>query len=92
MWVGANGRTRWPDFTIEDRNGASWAWEHCGMLDQPDYEARWKRKLAWYADNKIERWTPTTPHGRLIVTEDGPNRGLDSSAIREMIKQLPDYA
>jgi hypothetical protein len=48
------------------------------MLDQPDYEKRWKAKLAFYEENKINRWSPWTPRGRLIVTEDGPKHGLDS--------------
>jgi hypothetical protein len=86
--IGENGRQRWPDFSIEDRNGETWYWEHCGMLDQPDYERRWKAKLAFYATNKIERWSKATPGGRLIVTEDGPKKGLDSLAIREMIDAL----
>jgi len=86
--IGENGRQRWPDFSIEDRNGETWYWEHCGMLDQPDYERRWKAKLAFYAANKIARWSKTNPVGRLIVTEDGPKKGLDSLAIREMIDGL----
>jgi hypothetical protein len=56
------------------------------MLDQPDYARRWKAKLAFYADNKIER--EKTPGGWLIVTEDGPQQGLDSPAIRKVIEQL----
>jgi hypothetical protein len=66
----------------------TWYWEHCGMLDQPDYERRWKAKLAFYAVNKIARWSKANPVGRLIVTEDGPKKGLDSLAIREMIDGL----
>ena len=58
------------------------------MLDQPDYERRWKAKLAFYADNKIERWSKTNSNGRLIVTEDGPKKGLDSAAIRKLIDAL----
>ena len=88
MLVGADGTRRWPDFTIEDLKGQTWAWEHCGLLDQPDYAARWKAKLDWYAKNKITRWSPKSPTGRLIVTEDGPNRGLDSGGIRQLIRQL----
>jgi hypothetical protein len=47
--IAPDGSTRWPDFSVEDRNGQTWFWEHCGMLDQPDYVARWKGKLAWSA-------------------------------------------
>jgi hypothetical protein len=86
--LGENGRQRWPDFSIEDRDGETWYWEHCGMLDQPDYARRWKAKLAFYAENKIERWGKTNQKGRLIVTEDGPKKGLDIPAIRELIETL----
>jgi hypothetical protein len=86
--IGTNGRRRWPDFSIEDRNGEVWFWEHCGMLDQPDYERRWNAKLAFYKENKIQPWSPETPNGRLIVTEDGGKKGLDSLAIREMIRSI----
>lgn len=58
------------------------------MLDQPDYARRWNAKLAFYAENKIDRWSKTTPSGRLIVTEDGPKKGLDTPAIRALIEQL----
>lgn len=86
--IGENGRQRWPDFSIEDRSGDTWYWEHCGMLDQPDYVQRWKTKLDFYAANKIERWSETNPKGRLIVTEDGPKKGLDSMVIRQLIDTL----
>jgi hypothetical protein len=58
------------------------------MLDQPDYIARWQCKLGWYAKHKIGRWSEPQPAGRLIVTEDGPAKGLDSSAIRDLIRRL----
>jgi hypothetical protein len=86
--IGANGRRRWPDFSIEDRNGEVWYWEHCGMLDQPDYQNRWQAKLAFYKENQVERWSPETPNGRLIVTEDGGKKGLDSLGIREIIRSI----
>lgn len=86
--IGENSRQRWPDFSIEDRDGETWYWEHCGMLDQPDYARRWNAKLAFYAENKIDRWSKAAPSGRLIVTEDGPKKGLDTPAIRALIEQL----
>ncbi|WP_294539492.1 AAA family ATPase [uncultured Rhodoblastus sp.] len=88
VFIGEHGHQRWPDFSIEDRNGRTWYWEHCGMLDQPDYLSRWKAKLAFYADNKVECWSEKNPSGRLIVTEDGPKKGLDSPAIRNLIEKL----
>ncbi|SFP37404.1 UvrD-like helicase C-terminal domain-containing protein [Bradyrhizobium sp. Ghvi] len=86
--IGADGETRWPDFSIEDRNGQTWYWEHCGMLGQQDYDDRWKKKLAFYDRNGVKPWREASPGGRLIVTEDGPEKGLDSAAIRKMIEAL----
>lgn len=86
--IGEDGRQRWPDFSVEDCDGETWYWEHCGMLDQPDYDRRWKAKLAFYRRNKIERWSETNTGGRLIVTEDGPRKGLDSAAISRLIERL----
>jgi len=86
--IGGDGETRWPDFSIEDRDGQTWYWEHCGMLGQEEYEERWQRKLAFYDKNGVKRWSPSTPGGRLIVTEDGKEKDLDSPAIREMVAKL----
>lgn len=86
--IDQHGSTRWPDFSIEDREGQTWYWEHCGMLDQPDYEKRWEKKLAFYQANNVTRWGASNPAGRLIVTEDGGNKGLDTLAIRTLIEKL----
>ena len=52
-----NGRTRYPDFTIEDaESGRKFYWEHCGMLLDPQYRERWERKLQWYRNNGILPW------------------------------------
>ncbi len=75
--IATGGSTRWPDFSIEDRHGQTWFWEHCGKLDQPDYAARWKRKLDRYSKHDIDQWSAALPTGRLIVTEDGPSKGLE---------------
>jgi ATP-dependent exoDNAse (exonuclease V) alpha subunit len=86
--IAPNGSKRWPDFSIEDPNGQVWFWENCGLLEQPDYVERWRKKLAWYAKHGIRRWSGAEPTGRLIVTEDGPSKGLDSLAIRDLIRRL----
>ena len=72
--IGENDRQRWPDFSIEDREGETWYWEHCGMLDQPDYANRWKAKLAFYAAQQDRALEQKKPNGRLIVTRTGPKR------------------
>lgn len=59
--LGAEGKTYYPDFTLNLPTGDIF-WEHLGMLDDQEYAAKWKVKQAWY-----------TKHfpGRLIVTVDG---------------------
>ncbi len=85
-----DGRTRYPDFTImDDDTGARYYWEHLGLLHNPDYETRWKRKLQEYRDASI------IPHdegggvaGTLIVTRDDERGGIDAKAIAELIREV----
>ena len=85
-----NRETRYPDLTIEDDDtGECYYWEHLGLLRNPDYAERWKRKLAWYRDANI------LPHeegggdaGTLIVTQDEPNGAVDSRKIAKLITEL----
>lgn len=57
-----DGRSARPDFTITAPGGRTVYWEHLGMLDDPEYAAKWERKRAWY-----------TAYG---ITEDGGQRGI----------------
>lgn len=82
-----NGQTRLPDFTIDTDEG-TWYWEHCGMMGNRQYVERWKRKLEWYNKQGITRWSEDNPDGRLIVTEDDLNGGIDSGAIHSLIGRL----
>jgi hypothetical protein len=75
------------DFLIETL-GKSWYWEHCGMLDDEHYRRRWDRKLKLYAANGFTMYSSANPQGKLIVTEDGPERGLDSKAIEALARNL----
>ena len=85
-----DGRTRYPDFTIvDDDTGARCYWEHLGLLHNPDYEARWTRKLNAYREACI------LPHdegggaaGMLIVTRDDKCGGIDSRVIAELIRDV----
>lgn len=81
------GIQRWPDFTIEHQ-GEVWYWEHCGMLRNPEYAARWERKKAAYLAEGISVWSPTAPDGRLVVTEDDNEAGLDSLALSQLAAEL----
>jgi hypothetical protein len=82
-----DGRGRWADFLIE-ANGKSWYWEHCGLMDDDSYRKRWARKLRLYAANGYTSYSDKNPEGRLIVTEDGPEKGLDSPALAELARKL----
>jgi ATP-dependent exoDNAse (exonuclease V) alpha subunit len=83
----SRGEARLPDFTIDTDDG-TWYWEHCGMMGSPQYVERWKRKLAWYEDQGITPWSPKNPSGRLIVTQDDPQGGIDSKKIFDLITAL----
>ena len=54
-----------PDFTIiRARDGKIIYWEHCGMMDDPDYRKKNAEKLAAYEENGIVPWD------NLIITYD----------------------
>lgn len=82
-----DGRGRWADFLIEAK-GKSWYWEHCGRMDDESYRNRWQRKLKLYAANGYTTYSDKNPEGRLVVTEDGPQKGLDSPALVELACKL----
>jgi hypothetical protein len=82
-----DGVERWPDFTIE-AGSEVWYWEHCGMLGDPQYRARWELKKASYQKEGISIWSEGNPSGRLIVTEDNATTGLDSGALHRMASSL----
>ena len=79
------GRTKYPDFTIMDYDtGDTWDWEHCGMMSDPLYKARWEEKKRFYSENGI------IENVNLIVTYDDENGGLDSSRIENLITKILD--
>lgn len=83
----ADGRTRYPDFTIADHaSGITYYWEHLGRLDDPIYRARWARKRTSYIAAGIRPYEEGGgPQGALIETRDDPNGGLDAAAIATLI-------
>ena len=84
------GRMRYPDFTISDHaRGVTFYWEHCGMLDEPAYQARWERKRAEYLAAGIKPWQEGGgPEGTLIETCDQPGGGLDAAMIAKVIQEV----
>ncbi len=70
-----------PDFTIlRKRDGKIIYWEHCGMMDIPEYRRRNERKLKEYEEAGIVPWD------NLIVTYDTVEGGLRGDLIEAMIK------
>ena len=82
---GAGGRHS--DFRIYAK-GQNWFWEHCGMLDNVHYRNRWNSKKKLYAENGFTVFSSENTGGRLIVTKDGPEQGLDTKAIEELARAL----
>jgi len=84
------GRTRYPDFTVDDsESGTVYYWEHCGMLNDPQYRLRWEKKQQWYRVNGVLPYQEGGgPHGTLIVTEDSVKGGISSVDMEAVIKQV----
>lgn len=79
--LNVGGFKKIPDFTIEDEeSGDVWYWEHCGMINDENYEKRWKAKERLYAANGIVEGK------NLIVTKEYGN-GLDSTEIKKIIEK-----
>lgn len=78
------GKIKRPDFKIEDYDtGVVWYWEHCGMMDDPQYARRWEEKKACYKKNGIEEGK------NLIVTYDD-HGSIDSTKINQIIEDTFD--
>ena len=56
------------------------AWEHFGMMDDPDYAARATEKLELYAENGF------FPGKNLIITMETPAKPLSSKLLKSVIK------
>lgn len=70
---GADGATRYPDFTITRGDSTKVYWEHLGMLDNPKYAVGWATKEAWYQANGIRSAAVGGgTRGTLITTSDIP--------------------
>jgi hypothetical protein len=83
----ANRSAPQADFKIE-ANGATWFWEHCAMLSDEKYRRRWEQKKELYAKHGFSAYSLDNPEGRLIVTEDSDENGLDTQAIDHLTRTL----
>ncbi len=83
----SGGRTRYPDFTVEDdASGTTYYWEHLGLLDDPAYHARWERKREEYLEDGIVPWSEGKDAERMLIkTSDDRRGGLDAQAIGKLI-------
>ncbi|MGG7643912.1 AAA family ATPase [Rhodovulum sp. YNF3179] len=86
-FVGYDGTSRFPDFTVEDDDtGQTILIEHLGMLNHPGYKSAWERKLEWYASNGV-----TTDGGRramLVITRDGADGSIDAAEINRQLAEV----
>lgn len=78
-----------PDFTIEDsESGTVYYWEHCGMMNNPEYAARWKGKKEWYMENGIlEPSAGEGENGTLLVTEETDKGAISIPEIDRIIEK-----
>lgn len=85
--VGADRRTRLPDFTITTPGGRIIYWEHLGMLGDPGYADGWERKKAWYSEQGVLPLEDGGgPAGALVWTDD--RDGVDVPAWRELAQSF----
>lgn len=74
-----DGIRKIPDFTIDDQeSGEIKYWEHCGMMNNPEYRKRWEMKKSFYEKNGIIEGE------NLIITYD-ENGSIDSQLIQKLI-------
>jgi hypothetical protein len=83
------GKTRYPDFTVEDEiGGRTIYWEHLGILEKDDYRRAWESKLAWYQANGVmPAGRGDGPNGMLITTKESRSSGFDVSSVQKAIQQ-----
>ncbi len=88
--VGRDGSVRYPDFTIDDaETGQKVYWEHLGMMHDPEYRARWEKKLAWYrAQDILPYGEGDGSGGTLVVTRDDEQGGIDSGRLEQLVEEV----
>lgn len=73
-----------PDFTIcTPKENRIIYWEHCGLMNDADYRAKWERKKKAYERTGISEWNKN-----LIVTYESQGNDLDIYGIRQHIAQI----
>jgi hypothetical protein len=84
------GRTRWPDFTIEDdASGVTYYWEHLGMLSDPAYAVRWdEKRKAYIADGVVPLGKAEGVDRVLIETRETEGQGLDMLEVERLARVI----
>ena len=80
------GRTRWPDFTIEDdASGITYYWEHLGLLSDPAYAQRWATKRQAYLADGIRPLEQASDADRVLIeTQETEGAGLDMMDVERL--------
>ncbi|MBA3635000.1 MAG: AAA family ATPase [Actinomycetota bacterium] len=88
--VGRDGSVRYPDFTIDDvETGQKVYWEHLGMMHDPEYRARWEKKLAWFRDQHILPFEEGNgSNGTLVITRDDEQGGISSEQLEQRVDEV----
>lgn len=88
--VAPDGSFRYPDFTIDDAaTGQRVYWEHLGMMHDPDYRARWERKLEWYKFQDILPYNEGGGSGgTLLITRDDEQGDIDSGRLEQLVEEV----
>ena len=74
--------TVYPDFTfLSRRTGSEVYWEHCGMVDSPEYARNMVHKIEIYENNGI------FPGERLILTYETEKSVLSTEKIAQMVER-----
>jgi len=89
---GKDGIERYPDFTAEDPDmGVTVYWEHLGMLSDPVYADRWRKKIKWYEAMGLKPNGPENDKGeRLVTSENRKDGAIDSEEISKQVRDVFD--
>ena len=84
------GKTRWPDFTIEDdATGITYYWEHLGLLSDPAYAKRWATKRAAYLKDGVRPFAESEGADRVLIeTRELEGSGLDMLEVEKLAKVI----
>ena len=69
-----------PDFTIYPEHAGHILWEHCGVMDDPEYFKRLMARIQIYYENGYTLWD------NLILSFDNSNGSFNEERIRLQIK------